>query len=100
MKAIYTNYKVLIIITYLIFLFTSLLMDDFITFVPDFIIAIFGIATILSALFSPILLAISIYNFKVSGFSFSNIFFSFLSILYFAWIIFIIYKIFPQLMGI
>ena len=93
-------YRKLIISSYLILFSTVLLLEKSNDVVPEFIIAIFGIATTITVLFSPILVGMALYNFKLSGPSLINILFLFLATLYLSMITVGIYKIWPQLMGV
>lgn len=72
-------------------------LDDF---VAGPIIAIFGIATVISVVFSPILFVLSIYNFKLTNSSWIKMLFLCLATLHLIIVAIVIYEIYPLLMSV
>jgi hypothetical protein len=92
-------YRKLIVISYIIPALLFLLMR-LKNFVYEPIIAIFGIATIITIVFSPVLFIMAIYGFKLSSQFRINILFLCLGTLHLFTVSIGIYKIWPQLMGV
>lgn len=92
-------YRKLIILSYIIPLSLLLLMKSA-DFIYEPIIAIFGIATVFTVIFSPVLFMMTIYSFKLNNQLKINILFLCLGALHLAAVSVGIYKLWPQLMGI
>lgn len=92
-------YRKIILVNYLI-LISLLLLMKIEEFIPDPFIALFGIATVVSFIASPICLGMAIYSFKLGGSVKINILFLFLATLYFVIVAICTYKLWPQLMGV
>ena len=92
-------YRKLIVVSYIIPISLLLLMK-LADFVYKPIIAVFGIASVLTVVLSPVLFVVAIYSFKLSNQFKINILFLCLGTVHLIAVSIGVYKLWPQLMGI